>query len=96
MRKEHPAFALGTYEALRPRNERILAYIRRYERETLLCSHNLARTPQAAELDLSAFAGLIPEEMLGGTPFPRIGELPYLLTFAGHGFYWFRLRGDDE
>ena len=96
LRKEHPAFALGTYEALRPRNERILAYIRHYERESLLCAHNLARTPQAAELDLSAFAGLIPEEMLGGTPFPRIGELPYLLTFAGRGFYWFRLRGDDE
>ncbi|MGN9813708.1 alpha-glucosidase C-terminal domain-containing protein, partial [Streptomyces sp. SD11] len=23
-----------------------------------------------------------------------IGELPYLLTLAGHGFYWFRLRKD--
>ena len=33
LRKEHPAFALGTYEALRPANERILAHIRRYERE---------------------------------------------------------------
>ena len=24
--------------------------------------------------------------------FPPIGELPYLLTLAGHGFYWFRLH----
>jgi len=23
--------------------------------------------------------------------FPQIGELPYLLTFGPHGFYWFRL-----
>ncbi|MGC4979050.1 alpha,alpha-phosphotrehalase, partial [Streptomyces sp. DT193] len=28
----------------------------------------------------------------GGVRFPAIGELPYLLTLAGHGFYWFRLR----
>jgi maltose alpha-D-glucosyltransferase / alpha-amylase len=25
------------------------------------------------------------------TTFPRIGELPYLLTLPGHGFYWFQL-----
>jgi len=24
-------------------------------------------------------------------PFPPIGELPYLLTLPGHGFYWFSL-----
>ncbi|MCW8096382.1 alpha-glucosidase C-terminal domain-containing protein, partial [Streptomyces tauricus] len=30
----------------------------------------------------------------GGVRFPAIGELPYLLTLAGHGFYWFRLRKD--
>ena len=28
----------------------------------------------------------------GGVRFPTIGRLPYLLTLAGHGFYWFRLR----
>src|SRR5262249_16915208 len=94
LRKEHPVFALGTYESLRTENVRILAHVRRHESEIVLCAHNLARTPQAAELDLSAFPGMIPEEMLGSTPFPRIGELPYLLTFAGRGFYWFRLTGE--
>ncbi|MFJ2263865.1 alpha-glucosidase C-terminal domain-containing protein, partial [Streptomyces sp. NPDC087844] len=34
-------------------------------------------------------------ELIGGVRFPAIGELPYLLTLAGHGFYWFRLRKDD-
>jgi maltose alpha-D-glucosyltransferase/alpha-amylase len=24
--------------------------------------------------------------------FPKIGELPYLLTLGGHGFYWFKLQ----
>jgi maltose alpha-D-glucosyltransferase/alpha-amylase len=24
-------------------------------------------------------------------PFPRIGELPYLLTLGPYGFYWFQI-----
>jgi maltose alpha-D-glucosyltransferase/alpha-amylase len=95
LRKEHPVFALGSYQALRTENHRILAHVRAYQGETVLCAHNLARTPQAAELDLSAFAGRAPEEMLGRTAFPPIGELPYLLTFAGRGFYWFRLLEEE-
>jgi maltose alpha-D-glucosyltransferase/alpha-amylase len=53
--------------------------------------HNLARSAQPVELDLSPYRGLVPEEMLGSTRFPTIGELPYLLTLGGRGFYWFRL-----
>jgi maltose alpha-D-glucosyltransferase / alpha-amylase len=91
LRKQHPVFGLGTYEALQPNNHRIFAHVRRWEEETVLCVHNLARSAQAVELDLSRFAGLVPEEMLGQTRFPPIGELPYLLTFGPRGFYWFRL-----
>jgi maltose alpha-D-glucosyltransferase/alpha-amylase len=91
LRKQHPVFALGSYEALRTTNPRILAHIRRYEDETALCVHNLSRSAQAVELDLSRFEGLVPEEMLGRTRFPRIGELPYLLTLGGRGFFWFQL-----
>ena len=54
--------------------------------------HNLARTAQAVELDLSAFSGRVPVELFGNTPFPRIGELPYLLTLGPRGFFWFQLR----
>ena len=95
LRKQHPVFALGSYEALRSANPRILAHIRRYEDEIALCVHNLSRSAQAVELDLSRFQGLVPEEMLGRTRFPRIGELPYLLTLAGRGFYWFQLVETD-
>jgi maltose alpha-D-glucosyltransferase / alpha-amylase len=28
--------------------------------------------------------------------FPRIGQLPYLLTLPGHGFYWFELAESEE
>src|SRR5579862_375769 len=92
LRKRHPVFSLGTYEPLRPANTHVLAHIRRYEDEIVLCAHNLARSAQAAELDLASFAGLVPEEMLGRTAFPAVGELPYLLTLGGRGFFWFLLR----
>jgi maltose alpha-D-glucosyltransferase / alpha-amylase len=94
LRKEHPVFGLGTYEPLEPDNPRIFAHIRRYEEDVLLCVHNLARSAQAAQLDLSEFQGLVPEEMLGRTRFPSIGKLPYLLTFGPRGFFWFQLRKD--
>ena len=34
--------------------------------------------------------------MFGRTRFPRIGELPYLLTLAPRGFFWFLLKQEDE
>jgi maltose alpha-D-glucosyltransferase / alpha-amylase len=95
LRKEHPVFGLGSYEPLRPANKRIFAHIRRYEREALLCVHNLARSAQAVELDLSEFEGSYPEEMFGRSRFPSIGELPYLLTLGPRGFYWFRLVEEE-
>jgi maltose alpha-D-glucosyltransferase/alpha-amylase len=92
LRKEHPVFGLGTYEPLAPDNPRIFAHVRRYEEDIVLCVHNLARSAQAVQLDLSRFAGMVPEEMLGRSRFPAIGELPYLLTLGPRGFFWFQLR----
>ncbi|HEX3140487.1 MAG TPA: putative maltokinase, partial [Rhizobacter sp.] len=40
------------------------------------------------------YRGRVPVELMGRTPFPPVGELPYLLTIAAHGFYWFRLATD--
>jgi maltose alpha-D-glucosyltransferase/alpha-amylase len=95
LRKQHPVFGLGAYEPLEPTNPRIFAHVRRWEEDIVLCVHNLARSAQAAELDLAQFAGLVPEEMVGQTRFPPIGELPYLLTFGPRGFYWFRLVEEE-
>ena len=92
LRKEHPVFGLGTYEPLRAQNSKIFAHIRRFEEDIVLCVHNLARSAQAVELDLSEYIGLVPEEMFGRTRFPAIGDLPYLLTLAPRGFFWFQLR----
>jgi maltose alpha-D-glucosyltransferase/alpha-amylase len=96
LRKEHPVFGLGDYRPLRGDNTRVFAHIRTWEDDVVLCVHNLARSAQAVQLDLSAYAGTVPVEMLGETAFPTIGELPYLLTLAPRGFFWFQLRPAEE
>jgi len=96
VRKAHKAFGRGTLEFIKPGNRKILAYLREHEGETVLCVANLGRSAQPVELDLSRFRGRVPMEMMGRTAFPPIGDLPYLLTLPGHGFYWFRLETESE
>ncbi|HEY9280531.1 MAG TPA: maltose alpha-D-glucosyltransferase [Eoetvoesiella sp.] len=90
-RQQTHTFGRGTLRFLFPGNRKILAYLREYEDTSLLCVSNLSNASQPVELDLSAFNGRVPIELLGGTPFPTIGELPYLLTLPPYGFYWFEL-----
>jgi maltose alpha-D-glucosyltransferase/alpha-amylase len=66
------------------------------EADRILCVNNLSRFPQPVELDLRRFIGVTPVECMGGVTFPPIGELPYLLTLPGHGFYWFQLPPPRE
>ncbi|MGE5319454.1 MAG: maltose alpha-D-glucosyltransferase, partial [Hyphomicrobiaceae bacterium] len=96
MRKAHRAFGRGTLRFLRPGNRKILAYLREHEGEAILCVANMSRAPQPVELDLSVFKGRVPVELLGRSRFPPVGELPYLLTLSGHGFYAFRLATDVD
>ena len=96
MRKEHPVFGFGTYEPIETSNPRIFAHLRRWEDDLVLCVHNLAKSAQAVELDLSDKAGRYPVELFGRSRFPRVGELPYLLTLAPRGFYWFQLVPEEE
>jgi maltose alpha-D-glucosyltransferase/alpha-amylase len=91
VRKEHPVFGRGELEFLHPDNRRVLAYLREGEGETILCVANLSRFAQFVELDMSRYQGKVPRELIGRVPFPRIGELPYLLTLGPHDFLWFEL-----
>jgi maltose alpha-D-glucosyltransferase/alpha-amylase len=97
VRHEHPAFGLGDFTELGSSNPSVLAYRRYHDdnRDTgddlVICINNLSRFPQPVELDLSEHEGGVPIELTGGVRFPPIGELPYLLTLPGHGFYWFQI-----
>jgi maltose alpha-D-glucosyltransferase/alpha-amylase len=92
LRKQFKVFGRGSLEFLGAENRKILAYVRRHEDELVLCVANLSRAVQPVELDLSAFAGMTPVEMLGLTEFPKIGTAPYFLTLPPYYFYWFRLQ----
>ncbi len=91
VRQSSKAFGRGSIRFLYPGNRKILAYLREYEGEAILCVFNLSRTAQAVELDLARFNGCVPIEFGGGGAFPPIGELYYLLTLPAYGFYWFAL-----
>jgi maltose alpha-D-glucosyltransferase/alpha-amylase len=96
LRRNNRVFGRGALRFLYPRNRRVLAYLREYEETTVLCVANLARTPQAVELDLADFAGRVPVEMTGPSPFPPIGRFTYLLTLPPYGFQWFELRASSK
>jgi maltose alpha-D-glucosyltransferase/alpha-amylase len=92
LRQQHPAFGRGTLEFQHPRNGKVLAFIRRYGDEHILVVGNLSRYAQFVELNLAAYKGQVAVELFGGSEFPTIGDLPYLLTLGPHTFYWFALR----
>ncbi len=100
-RRRHHAFGLGTFVDLGGSNPSVLTYVREHatesgDRDVVLCVNNLSNYPQPVELDLRRYEGWQPVELLGGVPFPTIGELPYLLTLTGHGFYWLRLTEPEQ
>ena len=92
VRKSTKVFSRGSLEFLRPSNHRVLAYVRQLDAEKILVVNNLSHSAQAVELDLGPYKGCIPIEMSGRNLFPRIGDLPYLLTMGPYESYGFRLR----
>ncbi len=96
IRRQHAAFGRGSLRFLYPKNRKVLAYLRELDGEVILCVANVSHTPQAVEVDLSEFAGRVPVELNGGSLFPPIGKLTYLLTLPPFGFYWFILTSESE
>ncbi|HKP94041.1 MAG TPA: maltose alpha-D-glucosyltransferase [Chthoniobacterales bacterium] len=92
MRKNFKAFSRGSLEFLHPENNKVLAFLRQHEEETILVVVNLSRFAQAAELDLSRFAGCSLMEVFSQNYFPAIGKAPYVVTLGPHSHYWFVLR----
>ncbi len=95
LRRRHRAFGRGTIEFLYPDNRKVLAFLRRYEEETLLVVANLSRHAQHAYLNLSELNGLVPIELFGRTEFPAISDLPFPVSLGPHAFYWFSLESRE-
>jgi maltose alpha-D-glucosyltransferase / alpha-amylase len=92
MRKNFKAFSRGSLEFLHPDNAKVLAFLRRYENETIVVVVNLSRFAQAVRLNLSRFSGCLPVEVFSRNPFPSIKKSPYVLTLGPHSHYWFVLQ----
>ncbi|MEV0234267.1 maltose alpha-D-glucosyltransferase [Nonomuraea sp. NPDC050786] len=92
IRRKHPVFGVGAYTEMWSSNPSVLTFVREDRDDIMLCVNNLSKFPQPVELDLRRFEGMVPVEARGGVEFPPIGQLPYLLTLPGHGFYWFALK----
>ncbi|HEU5458132.1 MAG TPA: maltose alpha-D-glucosyltransferase, partial [Terracidiphilus sp.] len=97
LRKLFQVFGRGTLTFLNSGNRKILAYLRDLEHadgthETVLCVANLSRFSQPVSLDLAAYAGMEPVEMLGYVPFPTITDAPYTLSLAPYAFLWLELQ----
>ena len=96
VRRQHGAFGRAPLEFIRPQNRKIIAYVRPFEQETVLCVANLSQTAQAVELDLAKYKGRVPVEMMGRNAFPPIGDLPYFLTLPAYGFFWLLLSETER
>src|ERR671934_323855 len=92
LRKQYRAFGRRSLEFLHTENRKLLAFVRQLGEERILVVANLSRFTQAAELDMSAFSGMVPLEMWGRTEFPAIQDRPYFLTLGPHAVYWFSLQ----
>ena len=86
VRRSTQVFGAGSIEFLYPANHRVLAYIRKLGNEVVLVVNNLSNAAQAVELDLRRYKGQILIEMFGKNLFPRVGDLPYLLTMGPYHF----------
>lgn len=96
VRRGYKVFGRGTLHFLAPANRKVIAYVREHDDERVLCVANLSHTAQQVALDLTAYAGMVPIEMVGWSPFAEIGHDRYLLTLPGHGFFWFLLSASAQ
>ena len=86
-------FGRGSLRVLPVANEKVLAFLREYEGETILIVANLSRFAQAAPLPLQDYADAVPIELFSRAPFPPVsGDGKYPITLSPHGFYWFALQ----
>lgn len=96
MRKRFKALSRGSLEFLLPENAKILAFVRRHEEQSILVVANLSRYFQVVELDLSKYAGCIPEDVASQNRFPPIKESPYVLTLGPHNYLWLLIKKEEK
>lgn len=92
IRKAHPSFGLGEFIPVANDNPSVLAFLRKYQNETLLCVFNLAATPRGTllTLDDAPNHGLL--DVFGQSELATSDERGRVrLTLGSRSFYWLKL-----
>jgi len=92
IRKQHPVFGRGTLRFLDPYNSTILAYVRSDGAQTILVFNNLSAESQRVTVDLRAYTGKVPRDLLTDVVWDSIGGTPYTFTIAPYGYCWLALE----
>jgi maltose alpha-D-glucosyltransferase/alpha-amylase len=90
VRPRHAALSLSE----EPQGAGVSARARR--RDHPVRRERLARAAGGRARPVRILAGRVPVELNGGSLFPPIGQLTYLLTLPPYGFYWFILAAQSE
>lgn len=97
VRKKSHAFGRGDFQLMECENIKILAFVREYNGDKILCIYNMSKKPTYFQLDLGKYEGMKPVEMFYDTAFPRIrSDRPYYFTLTGHRYFWFKLMSPEE
>ena len=93
VRKAHPALARGGLRILDALPPAVLGFVRTYGDNVVLAVHNLSEQPQSFRLDLDAYAGVQPVDMLSGEAMPNVPAGTIQLDLPRYGYRWLELIG---
>ena len=93
MRKKYKAFGRGDFKFIAAENSKVLVFTRTYRDEVILVVANLSKFSQAVEVDLSAYKGYAPVELVSKNKFPLVKDDGiYFFTLGPHAFQSFVLE----
>ncbi len=90
-RKPHPALGRGSCQFLESTTKAVLSHLRQQGQDIILALHNLSDATQRATLELQAFAGRTPVDILTGQHWPRISAQPYGVALQPYEYRWLQL-----
>jgi maltose alpha-D-glucosyltransferase/alpha-amylase len=94
LRRAHDAFAVGSFELVDMQSAAVLAFVRRAERDAVLCVHNLSGSPLCVTVDPSAHRARVRGVLAGAGRLPMQEGPSCLLELGAYQYAWLELDED--
>ena len=91
LHKQHASLGAGTFHVLDAHNPAVLAYTRHHGDETILVVNNLSASTQPVQLTITEASSPSPRDILSGTVFPPMTDIPYSLPLGTYQSIWLLL-----